>query len=82
MDGTNGKVNLFTMNAILRSMTRFDHLLAEAEAAVLITLVAVMTLIVFLQRDPTHQGTEIIIQLGIGFEGVEEDPIAIVNDTF
>ena len=49
MDGTNGKVNLFTMNAILRSMTRFDHLLAEAEAAVLITLVAVMTLIVFLQ---------------------------------
>ena len=49
MDGTYGKVNLFTMNAILRSMTRFDHLLAEAEAAVLITLVAVMTLIVFLQ---------------------------------
>jgi TRAP-type C4-dicarboxylate transport system permease small subunit len=37
------------MNAILRSMTRFDHLLAKAEAAVLITLVAVMTLIVFLQ---------------------------------
>jgi TRAP-type C4-dicarboxylate transport system permease small subunit len=37
------------MNAILHSMTRFDHLLAKAEAAVLITLVAVMTLIVFLQ---------------------------------
>jgi TRAP-type C4-dicarboxylate transport system permease small subunit len=37
------------MNAFLRSLTRFDHLLAKAEAAVLITLVAVMTLIVFLQ---------------------------------
>jgi TRAP-type C4-dicarboxylate transport system permease small subunit len=37
------------MHAFLRSLTRFDNLLAKAEAAVLITLVAVMTLIVFLQ---------------------------------
>lgn len=37
------------MNTLLRSLTRFDNLLAKAEAAVLITLVAVMTLIVFLQ---------------------------------
>jgi TRAP-type C4-dicarboxylate transport system permease small subunit len=37
------------MNTFLRSLTRFDHLLAKAEAAVLVTLVAVMTLIVFLQ---------------------------------
>jgi TRAP-type C4-dicarboxylate transport system permease small subunit len=37
------------MNFLLRALTRFDHLLARAEAVVLITLVAVMTLIVFLQ---------------------------------
>lgn len=37
------------MNTFLRSLTRFDNLLARAEAGVLITLVAVMTLIVFLQ---------------------------------
>jgi TRAP-type transport system small permease protein len=37
------------MNALLRSLTRFDNLLARAEAAALITLVAVMTLVVFLQ---------------------------------
>jgi TRAP-type C4-dicarboxylate transport system permease small subunit len=37
------------MNFFLRPLARFDHLLAKAEAAVLITLVAVMTLIVFLQ---------------------------------
>jgi len=37
------------MNTFLRSLTRFDHLLAKAESAVLITLVALMTLIVFLQ---------------------------------
>ena len=37
------------MNAFLRSLTRFDNLLAKAEAAVLVTLVAVMTLVVFLQ---------------------------------
>ena len=37
------------MNAFLRPLTRFDNLLAKAESAVLITLVAVMTLIVFLQ---------------------------------
>ena len=37
------------MNTFLRSLTRFDHLLAKAEAAVLISLVAAMTLIVFLQ---------------------------------
>jgi len=37
------------MNTFLRSLTRFDDLLAKAEAAVLISLVAAMTLIVFLQ---------------------------------
>jgi TRAP-type C4-dicarboxylate transport system permease small subunit len=37
------------MNFFLRVLTRFDNLLARAEAAVLITIVAVMTLIVFLQ---------------------------------
>jgi TRAP-type C4-dicarboxylate transport system permease small subunit len=37
------------LNFFLRALTRFDNLLAKAEAAVLITLVAVMTLIVFLQ---------------------------------
>jgi TRAP-type C4-dicarboxylate transport system permease small subunit len=37
------------MNTFLRALTRFDNLLAKAEAAVLITLVAVMTVVVFLQ---------------------------------
>jgi TRAP-type C4-dicarboxylate transport system permease small subunit len=37
------------MPTLLRSLTRFDKLLAKAEAAALITLVAGMTLIVFLQ---------------------------------
>ena len=37
------------MDTFLRSLTRFDNLLAKAEAAVLITLVGGMTLIVFLQ---------------------------------
>ena len=37
------------MNFFLRALTRFDNLLAKAEAAVLITLVAVMTVVVFLQ---------------------------------
>jgi TRAP-type C4-dicarboxylate transport system permease small subunit len=37
------------MHTFSRSLMRFDNLLAKAEAAVLITLVAVMTLIVFLQ---------------------------------
>jgi len=37
------------MNTFLRSLTRFDNLLAKAEAMVLVLLVAVMTLIVFLQ---------------------------------
>jgi TRAP-type C4-dicarboxylate transport system permease small subunit len=45
----NLKVNLFTMDTFLRSLTRFDHLLAKAEAGVLIMLVVVMTVIVFLQ---------------------------------
>jgi TRAP-type C4-dicarboxylate transport system permease small subunit len=37
------------MSFFLRALTRLDNLLAKAEAATLITLVAVMTLIVFLQ---------------------------------
>jgi TRAP-type C4-dicarboxylate transport system permease small subunit len=37
------------MNTLLHSMWRFDNLLAKAEAAALITLVAVMTVVVFLQ---------------------------------
>ena len=37
------------MNFFLRALTRFDNLLAKAEAVVLVLLVAVMTLIVFLQ---------------------------------
>ena len=37
------------LNCFLRALTRFDNLLAKAEAAVLISMVAAMTLIVFLQ---------------------------------
>jgi TRAP-type C4-dicarboxylate transport system permease small subunit len=37
------------MNAALRVITKLDNLLAKAEAVVLITLVAVMTVVVFLQ---------------------------------
>jgi TRAP-type C4-dicarboxylate transport system permease small subunit len=37
------------LNFFLRALTWFDHFLAKAEAAVLISLVAAMTLIVFLQ---------------------------------
>lgn len=37
------------MDFFFRGLTRFDNLLAKAEAAALITLVAVMTLVVFLQ---------------------------------
>ena len=54
------------MNALLRSLTRFDNLLAKAEAAALITLVAVMTLVVFLQvvyryvlAQPLHWSEEL-----------------------
>ena len=37
------------MNAFVRKLTRFDHLLARGEAAALIVLVSVMTVVVFLQ---------------------------------
>lgn len=37
------------MHTVLRTLTRFDDLLARTEAAFLITLVAVMTTVVFLQ---------------------------------
>ena len=37
------------MNIFLRALTRLDHILAKAEAAALIALVAVMTVAVFLQ---------------------------------
>ncbi len=54
------------MNTFLRALTRFDNLLAKAEAAVLITLVAVMTVVVFLQvvyryvlTQPLHWSEEL-----------------------
>jgi TRAP-type C4-dicarboxylate transport system permease small subunit len=37
------------MNSFIRAITRFDSLLAEVEASVLIALVVVMTTVVFLQ---------------------------------
>jgi TRAP-type C4-dicarboxylate transport system permease small subunit len=54
------------MNAYLRALTRFDNVLAKAEAAVLITLVAAITVIVFLQvvyryvlTEPLHWSEEL-----------------------
>jgi len=37
------------MNTLLRAVTKFDNLLAKGEAAVLIAMVVVMTVVVFLQ---------------------------------
>jgi len=54
------------MNTFLRALTRFDHILAKAEAAALIALVAVMTVVVFLQvlyryvlTQPLHWSEEL-----------------------
>jgi TRAP-type C4-dicarboxylate transport system permease small subunit len=54
------------MNILLSALTRIDHILAKAEAAVLITLVAVMTVVVFLQvvyryvlTQPLHWSEEL-----------------------
>ena len=54
------------MNTFFRALTRIDHILAKAEAAVLITLVAVMTVVVFLQvvyryvlTQPLHWSEEL-----------------------
>jgi TRAP-type C4-dicarboxylate transport system permease small subunit len=54
------------MNTLLRTLTKVDHILAKAEAAVLITLVAVMTVVVFLQvvyryvlTQPLHWSEEL-----------------------
>jgi hypothetical protein len=33
------------------------------------------------QRGPPDQGAKIIIQIRIGFEGIEEDSITIIDDT-
>jgi TRAP-type C4-dicarboxylate transport system permease small subunit len=60
------KANLFSMNTFLHALTRFDNILAKAEAGVLISLVAVMTVIVFLQvvyryvlTQPLHWSEEL-----------------------
>jgi TRAP-type C4-dicarboxylate transport system permease small subunit len=54
------------MNTLLRTLTKLDNSLAKAEAAVLITLVAVMTVVVFLQvvyryvlTQPLHWSEEL-----------------------
>ena len=54
------------MNTLLGVLTKVDHILAKAEAAVLITLVAVMTVVVFLQvvyryvlTQPLHWSEEL-----------------------
>ena len=54
------------MNILLGVLTKVDHILAKAEAAVLITLVAVMTVVVFLQvvyryvlAQPLHWSEEL-----------------------
>jgi TRAP-type C4-dicarboxylate transport system permease small subunit len=54
------------MNILLGVLTKIDHILAKAEAAVLITLVAVMTVVVFLQvvyryvlTQPLHWSEEL-----------------------
>jgi C4-dicarboxylate transporter DctQ subunit len=54
------------MNSLVRALTRFDHILAKGEAAVLIALVVVMTVVVFLQvvyryvlTQPLHWSEEL-----------------------
>jgi TRAP-type C4-dicarboxylate transport system permease small subunit len=54
------------MNILLGVLTKVDHILAKAEAAVLIILVAVMTVVVFLQvvyryvlTQPLHWSEEL-----------------------
>jgi TRAP-type C4-dicarboxylate transport system permease small subunit len=54
------------MNTLLRALTKFDDILAKAEAAALIALVAVMTVVVFLQvlyryvlTQPLHWSEEL-----------------------
>jgi TRAP-type C4-dicarboxylate transport system permease small subunit len=54
------------MNILLSVLTKVDHILAKAEAAVLIILVAVMTVVVFLQvvyryvlTQPLHWSEEL-----------------------
>lgn len=54
------------MNTFLRALTKFDSLLARGEAAVIITMVAVMTVVVFLQvvyryvlTQPLHWSEEL-----------------------
>jgi TRAP-type C4-dicarboxylate transport system permease small subunit len=54
------------MNTFLRVLTKFDDILAKAEAAALIALVAVMTVVVFLQvlyryvlTQPLHWSEEL-----------------------
>jgi TRAP-type C4-dicarboxylate transport system permease small subunit len=54
------------MNILLGVLTKVDHILAKVEAAVLITLVAVMTVVVFLQvvyryvlTQPLHWSEEL-----------------------
>jgi hypothetical protein len=33
------------------------------------------------QRAPSHQGTEIVIQLCVGFKGIKENPVAVIDHT-
>jgi hypothetical protein len=40
----------------------------------------ILDLILF-QRASSHQGTEIVIKLCVGFEGIEENTIAVVDHT-
>ncbi len=54
------------MKSVLRVLTKFDNLLARGEAAVIITTVAVMTVVVFLQvvyryvlTQPLHWSEEL-----------------------
>jgi len=54
------------MNIFVRALTRFDHILAKGEAAGLIALVVVMTVVVFLQvvyryvlTQPLHWSEEL-----------------------
>jgi C4-dicarboxylate transporter DctQ subunit len=54
------------MNTFVRVLTKFDHLLARGEAAVIISMVAVMTVVVFLQvayryvlTQPLHWSEEL-----------------------
>ncbi len=54
------------MNAFFRALTKFDNLLARGEAVIIITMVAVMTVVVFLQvvyryvlTQPLHWSEEL-----------------------